>query len=491
MPIYQKNEKIIRAYHTHIEVSPYELGENEAFERKLSVWLDNEFRYNPLGYVVSRGTLYIPRGISAMMIQREFNSIMGVIRDCDEFEFLKNVRMRIPPRDRIQEESIDFLTGENQFSGSRKYSQLALELDTGDGKTYSAIHAIVNLGMKALIVTHQDKIKKQWINAFMNQTTINEEELVDIKGSSCITKIINGKLRGSIYFVNHQTISSFAREYGWHLIRELFSMMKIGVKVYDEAHLAFKNILRTDMFSNTRKTFYLTANFGRSDTKEGILFKKAFSTVYQFGKETKNYEEKRKHIIYVPVLYRSNPSFSQLQMANNMYGFSVQGFSQYALHEDEERTQIREFFHVFDLASKLEGRILVTVPKIADTEFMKEMILKEYPDTELTIGTINSKNSPQENQKVKEECDVICSTIKSSGTGTDIRGLRCIINLEPYSSAITANQLSGRLREYANDKFTYFFDLIDVAFPTCEKQYKTRLSILKKKCKEIQVMKRS
>lgn len=90
---------------------------------------------------------------------------------------------------------------------------------------------------------------------------------------------------------------------------------------------------------------------------------------------------------------------------------------------------------------------------------------------------------------MKEECDIICSTIKSCGTGVDIKGLRCIINAEPFSSHITANQLAGRLREYAPDKDTYFFDLIDIAFPSCENQYKSKLTNLRKKCKEVKVMK--
>ena len=186
----------------------------------------------------------------------------------------------------------------------------------------------------------------------------------------------------------------------------------------------------------------------------------------------------------------SNVSQMQLQSAMNMYGFSVINFSKYALYEDPDRTMIRYFFKIFDKANTLDGKILITVPKISDTDFIQTLIEREYPNLGKTIATINSKNTV-ENNKAARDADIICSTIRSCGTGVDIKGLRCVINLEPFSSNITANQLSGRLREYAKDKDTYFFDLIDIAFPTCARQYKSKISkksYLTKKCKEIVVM---
>jgi superfamily II DNA or RNA helicase len=485
---YQKEEKKIRVYHTHIEISPYTFGENEKLERQLSIWVDAEYRYDPYGYYIENDVLYIPRGYNTYFLEKNFNSTAFVVREADKHKNFRGVHMLGTPRDRIQKEAIDFLSAKDKFTNASAYSQQALILDTGDGKTFTTINAILNYHMRALIITHQDKIKTQWINTFKEKTDVPEERLINISGSEIITKIMDNEIaEGYFYFINHQTINSYARTHGWLNIRKFFQKIAVGVKVFDEAHLSFKNVLRVDMFSNTVKTFYLTANFGRSDPKEVSLFRRCFSSVYKFGEETKNYEEKRKHIIYVPVLYRSNPSCAQLQMASNMYGFSVLGFSKYALHVDQENTQVRKFYYVLSIALKLEGKILITVPKISDTEYIKKLIEKEYPDLNKKIETINSSNSKEENAENKD-ADIICSTIKSCGTGVDIKKLRCIINLEPFSSNITSNQLSGRLREYAKDKDTYFFDLIDIAFPTCERQYKTKLSYLKKKCKEIQVL---
>lgn len=485
------DKKSIRVFHTHIEVFPYEKGENERIERMLSIWIDAEYRFDPMGYFIHNRILYLPRGLNIMLLEKEFNTEAITIRECSYYETVKGVKMTTPPRNRIQMESIDFLTAEGNFKNALSYSQQALILDTGDGKTYSMINAIVQLKMRAIIITHQDKIKDQWIKSYLTMTNVTEDRLVNIHGSEIVEKIMNDEIDGDYFFINHQTLKSLSKSHGYEGLENFFKKIKVGIKVYDEAHLSFRNILMVDAFSNIKKTFYLTANFDRSDPKEGRLFKKCFASVYKFGEVTKDYEEKRKHIIYVPVIYRSNPTSLQVASVMNRYGFSVINFSKYSLYEDDERTMIRHFFKIFDKACELDGKILITAHKIEHTAFIKSLLEKEYPDLGKTISTINSKNTVEENKIAKENADIICSTIKSCGTGADIKGLRCVINLEPFSSKITANQLSGRLREYAKDKDTYFFDLIDIAFPACEKQYKTKISrnsYLRKKCKEIHVM---
>ncbi len=480
-------EKEIKVYNTHITISPYTKGENERLEKRLSLWIEAEFRYEPMAYYIYNNTLYIPKGYSVIELERMYNVAAFYMREFDKPKKITKVRMTANPKSRIQEEAINFLSCNDEFTKYQSSPQQALILDTGDGKTYCTIHSIVNYKLRALIITHQDKIKMQWIKSFQDFTTIEDDMLVNINGSDVINNIMDNKVEGFIYLVNHQTLTSYLKTHGINEFMKFIKKINIGIKVFDEAHLSFKNTLLIDMFSNTYKTFYLTANFGRSDSNEERLFKKCFSTVIKFGEQTKNYEEKRKHIIYIPVLYRSNPTYIDLKSVNNMYGFSVLNFSKYAIHNDKEGTQINILFKIFEICVNIEGRILITVPKIEDTEYLKDIFSDKYGHLGKSICTINSKHSKEENNYNKENYDIIISTIRSSGTGADIKKLRCIINLEPFSSNITANQLSGRLREYAKDKDTYFFDLIDISFPVCERQYKSKLKILKKKCKEIKV----
>ena len=83
---------------------------------------------------------------------------------------------------------------------------------------------------------------------------------------------------------------------------------------------------------------------------------------------------------------------------------------------------------------------------------------------------------------------IIVSTIKSCGTGVDIRGLRFLINCEAYSSKVTADQVCGRLREYSPEDFSIYCELIDRGFLDCYRMYKNRDRIFKKKCNKIAIV---
>ena len=493
-----QDPKTIKIFHTHIEVSPYEKGENEKVERMSSVWDDATHSYYPMGYFIYENTLILPRGFNLKVLEDEFETEAFAIRSCDEYSVIREYHMTAPPKNKLQLEAINFLTNEGKYVNNGMYSQYALILDTGEGKTYTAIHSILKLRMKAVIITHQDKIRNQWVGTFLNMTDVPEEELIKITGSETMNSVLEGEIEGTYYFVNHQTLNSFAKKYGYDKLHEFFIKLRVGVKIIDEAHLSFHNLLMIDAFSDTKKTFYLTATFDRTDKQESRLFKRCFAQACKFDIHRVDKSitaHKRKHIIYVPVIYRSSPSQMQIADTMTMHGFSVINFSKYAFGEDRNQTILKAFFQIFDMCiNNLDGRILVTTPLIEQTILLSKKIDEHLKalGKKMMVGTINSKNEKSDNEKYKQCADVICTTIKSSGTGTDIRGLRCVINLEPFSSKITGNQLAGRLREYAPDKDTYFFDLIDTAFPRCYDQYKKKIaknSDLRNKCKEVRIIK--
>lgn len=476
--------KKVKVYHTHIEISPYAENEIPALERTFSVWDDANHSYNQMGMLFFDNTLYLPRGADLSIIKRNIqNCDIVTVKDCDKFDKIPVYMMDYNPRDIIQEESCNFLVGSDRFKSTRKYSQLGLSLDTGDGKTFCTVKSILDLRMKAIIITHADKIKQQWIDTCSEMSNIPEDRLVNISGVSMIDKIMSGKVEGDIYFINHQTLNSYMRNRGYDELRKFFTKLKVGIKVIDEVHLSFRNTVLIDMFSNVKKTIYLSANFSRSDVKEKILFDKVFKSITKFGEETKNYECKRKHIIYLPTFYDSRASSEEVFNMKNYYGFSANAFIDYALWNDTSSALEYKLIEIYDKVKSLDGKILITSPKIASVDKVIDIIKKHDP--EISIGSIYSKNDDETNENTKKECRVISSTLKSCGTGTDIGGLRVVINMEPYSSNITANQLAGRLREFSETEDTFYFDLIDISVPRCYEMYKTRLKFLKTKCKKI------
>lgn len=470
----------ITAYNTHIEIFPYVKGMSERLESMLSYYDDVYHQRVPIGYYIKDDTLYIPRGINLMLLQNIFGPI-PTTKSSDPIGYLKKYSMKVKPKSEIQNEAIQFLLSLDKFSKNRNRSQFGLNLDTGDGKTYCMIHAIVSMNMRSMIIVHKTRLKTQWKEEFLNMTNIPEEEIVDITGSATINNILeNDEVNGSIFITTHQTIESYAKLYGWNSVRKFFQKLKIGIKVFDEAHKFFHDILMIDFFSNTKQTYYLTATFGRGDRKEVPIFKKSFTNLCRFGEETFDYEEKRKHIQMFVVYYNSRPEEGTI--VSTGYGFSNYKFIDYALKYDHRKTMIRVLKRILDETQRLRGKVLITSPKIETVDYIADFVYDNFSNS---VGCVYSKNTKEENDIIIKTKNIISSTIKSIGEGDNIKGLRVLINLDPIGSKNLADQLRGRLREYSKEDDTYLFYLVDTGFTECTELFKRILPVMKRKCKKI------
>lgn len=474
----------IRVYHTHIEIEPYHKGESYLLEKRLSKNNFVEHKIIPIGYHIENDILYVPRGIDTDFIQSCVGkSEIKISKKADDFDLLSDdYKMLVEPKSRMQKEGIDFLSSINKFTYTDKFSQLSLNLDTGDGKTVAAINGMINLSMKAIIITHQEKIKLQWIDTIKTKTNIPDEKVVNIHGTDILLKVLEDPSIYDVFLVNHQTLNSYAKNKGWMAVREFFKSIRVGLKIIDECHLFFENTLMIDYFSNTKKTFYLTATFSRSDTSEYKLFKRAYSATIRFGESTFDYVEKRKHIVFVVCYFASKPDYA-LPKIRTKYGFSSYKYIDYELSESRD-TLIRVMNKLLAQTSHLEGKTVILSPKTESVDIIADELRKRTDD----VGIIYGKNTDEENENNKNH-RYISSTIKSSGTGVDIHDLRILIDLEPVGSKTLADQVRGRLREYAPDKDTYLFYLVDATIPDCLEMLKNILPVMERKCKEIHYMK--
>lgn len=466
----------ITVKHTSIHISNYNIGDCEALEKKLSVWDPLYYKFVPTAFMYNKETkeLRIPRGIDINYVEKLFNTTAYIDYTPDEYDTM-SIKVKTLPRDDIQRKSISFLIGEGDFKYTSKYSQLLLNLPTGTGKTYVASTSLQFIGMKAIIITPTDKIKKQWYDTFMAMTDVTEHHICDISGSNVIKKILKTKNnKFKIYLVNHGTIASYGKSNGWGAVHELFKHIRVGVKIYDEAHLNFANTIKIDLNTNTKKTFYLTATFERSDYKENYLFSTCFKSAVKYGYETR--DEIRKHIMYLSIMYNSKPDLGVQGYMTTRMGFNKNRYADYQETCPEFYDALK---YAIDFFKTKEGKILILSTTISQVDKIHEFIRNNIPDK--TVSAFHSKISDDDKIKAMD-ADIICSTPKSAGTGTDIRGLRTAIMCEAYSSAVQADQVPGRLREYSDHENTFYVELVDMGFQKVYKMYRTRLPVFKKKC---------
>ena len=471
-------EKKIVLYNTRIDIHGYEIGDCEELESSLCVWNQIYFRLEPRGlqYNEKEKILSVPRGIDVEFLVNKLKLPVYTDKNYNKFDKI-NLKLKYEPRNDIQIKSLAFLTGEGKFKYTKDYSQLSLNLDTGDGRTYCVIASLCIHKMKAIIITHTDNIKEQWYKSLIKFTNIDPRRICELNGTKAMEDILKETdNKYDMYLVNHCTIQSYAKKHSLENLNRFFEYIKVGIKVFDEAHLHFKSILNVDLNTNVYKTFYLTATFERTDRSEDKVFHLCFKNIAKYGYETRG--EKRKHIKYIAVKFNSKPTLEDQMSIKTKMGFNRHAYMDYQI---EKGIIFEVVKYVMDTFGKIDGKALVLSSKIESADKLKELICEWYPDK--SVGIYHSKISKSEKEHIKEY-DIISSTPQSCGTGFDVPGLRYNIMLEPYNATITANQVCGRLREIP-DEYTYHNELIDVGYPKVKEMYRHRLKVFKEKCYSI------
>lgn len=464
-------------YNTHMELYPYTKLDYPVIEKWYTATDKFTGEEKPCGYIIEDGKLFLPRGTSISRLEHMCDVKANYIMESDPYEEMDYQHSALyDPRDKLQEDSIKFLLETAAQSG--------LNLKMGLGKTFVTTYASTKLRERTLIITPNDSLKMQWINTYLKMFDYRSKHLMNITGSNVMNDILEGLIPPrDVYFVNHQTLQSFMTSTNGFTLHNFFKKLNIGIKVYDESHLQFNNILMIDFYSNTKRTWYLTATFDRSDKTESACFKKAFTSVVTYG-EIESKEDEVKHILYHVVNFNSHISPKDRASVIGYQGLTSASYGKYAFMNDTNETAYRIILMILNMMKNVEGKTLIFVPLIDAVDKVVKKLKTDF--SEKSIAAYHSKISKDEKESAKKK-DIIVSTIKSCGTGQDIPGLRVVICLDPIASKVTAEQVIGRIRPYKVDeeiKDTYFFDCVDVCIPPLNYWFRARYKKIQTLVKE-------
>lgn len=478
----------IYVYRTHIEITDYHKGDCPELELYLSIKDKPTHSLIPIGYHLDpeEDILYVPKGVSTEMLAIWFHTKPMFLSKDYETPRTKKIESLAEPRNEIQSEAIDFLLQQGEYKNTMGHTQLGLNLPTGTGKTYCAIHALVKTRRRSLVICHTRKIREQWKERILEYTDIRPERILVITGRTEIDALMHGEkdpLDYDFIITLHHALFNYAAIHGWTAIRTFFDLLKIHTKVIDESHLYFENSLMIDFFSDVYMTYYMTATFGRSDIRQRELYEKVYSTVFRFGNKVVT----EQHTITTILLIDSNPDpmvRRSIEYAN-AYGFSQQRYQKYQM-ESEGNEMRRAILKAIECCSRSEGIGLITSGLIESVEWIQEMVEDEYPGKNCIA--VHSKTD-RSNLDDLEDVDLISATSKYIGTGNDIRGLRYIVATEAMGSRINIQQLMGRLRPYFTEsgeqKDTYFFYVVDMGFPKCKDMYRRIYPVMERLSKKM------
>lgn len=461
-------ENKVIVYNSHIEVLNYKNCNNL---RKLlsyfSIWdkRPNGSNYISMeAYVIKNEKLYLHSGININYLMEYYsNHNLEYQLNGNPYSQL-NANMVTQPRNELQKETINFLTRENNILSF-------VCLKPGSGKTFCAINSIISMKMIPLIIVDMKLLSNQWIKSFTDFTNLLEDEICLIQGTSTIKKLFTLKKKKSkVFIINHKTITSFinvmnkTNEDGWNILSELFTKLGIGIKVFDECHENFKNMIHIDLFTNIKHTFYLTATPFRSDANENKMYKKLFGNIDLYGYHESRYE---KYLYYININWNTNPTQIEEIKMSTIRGFNLISYSDYLYkkHLPEFGDILLKTLKIF-LDLKSDSKIAIVFSCNNMIESMKKFLTISL-DEKHTVGIFSTLIANDQLRLKELDNQIILTTISGFRKGADKEGLNVLINTVPVSSGTVIEQISGRTRYNKNYK-CYFVQLTDNGFKQCK-----------------------
>lgn len=467
--------RIIVKY-SHIEVHDYDIGTSPALERYFIAWKPmGESEHLAIWYDKDTRILYLPRGIDIWFVERCLNLEAEIDDECQPFKRVEPVKLLYMPRNDVQKESLRFLVGKGEYSNIRNKSQLLLNLNTGKGKTYACVATFAYLNIRTIVIASINDWLNQWKERICEYTNLKGSN-VCILSADMMSRIVKRGVYPDAYrdhkfwLVSHATIRSFTKTHGWAKLDDFFRIAGIGIKIFDEAHRDFKSTYMTDFYTNTWKTFYVTATAIKSNAEENRIYSKYFANVPAI---TLFDPEEDTHADYFALLYSSDPAPSIISRCRNAYGMDRVFYMKYAIeNENFKKASVilinKAINRMKEYGDKAQCLIYIGINDAINT-FM-DYIVDYVPEMRGQMGVYTSQSTDTEKLMAKQK-RFIFSTTKSAAECLDLHDLRVVILLnEPFKSELLARQTLGRLR---NDG-TLYIELVDFGMKQCMKFYRAK-----------------
>ena len=473
----------VYAYNTHYVITNYTKGDLINLERKFSLWDDIRFKEIPRYYYdEEHHKLFLPRGYDPNELSEFVGKPINFINGSNTKPKVKTTTFTLvhPPKNNNQTKAIRFLCGMDEFEKQKGASQLVLSLPTSVGKTYCSVAAIYALQVRALVTVPTEGLREQWKEEILAHTNLMDINICTIDSSRKLLQLgkkTEKELSRFVFFISTRaTLGSFLKSHSFEELDEILHKLGIGVKIVDEAHKEYERVLMLDYATNIWKTFYVTATFARSDDRENQIYQRSFNFINKLGKDE---VEMRKHTVYIPYIYKTNPSLKDQVKIQGRKKFNRYAFIDYALQEGTIISVVKEFLKLFIDKQKIEGKIVILSSKKDSCDVFLQLVQELYPSYKSCVHYTGHKVEDFKSY------GIICSTPQMIGTGENIPKIRVVINTEPSKSSVNAIQYFGRLREFAEDKDTYYVEPVDKGIDSVFTMYKRRRKIISTIAKSI------
>lgn len=368
-----------------------------------------------------------------------------------------------------QTEAIDFLLNSPN-------SMRCLALQTGGGKSFTAIKTAILRKMPFLIIT--SGLVVQWENYVKQYTDLENEDIYVIRGAKSFDKLMKLEYKPTAIIASLETIRNFAQEkeeyqdMGYSLM-DVISHLGIGTKINDECHNNFFAVVSIDLAMNVPVNIYLSATFIRKNPSTKQIFNAIFPFSERYGEG--NYTPYADICVFS---YHSNVPEKAFVMAG---GYAHYRYENY-IFKEEKRAHwwlsriVKPILDMRYISIKKPGeRTLVIMTKV-------EYIMKAVEKLQSFYPNLKVLSYVGDDEETNLEADIIVSTIGSAGEGLDVPDLVHVLNTVSIASEVRILQLLGRLRKLKNSQ-VYMSDVYNTACDAHKRHIEERASIYRVKGK--------
>lgn len=348
----------------------------------------------------------------------------------------------------------------------------------GVGKTLCTINAMTRLGLKTAIIL-QPSLKDNWVDNLKELTDLTDDDILYVSGGDGLhdymRHINDGTDEWKVVIFSINTLQGYITGFmdddlGWlYTPDELFDEAKFGLKVVDEAHKWLNFHMLLDMYSNIKVHHFLTGTLMNESKFIGDMEDTLFheSNRCEVDPPTSHLQLKAYEYRYFdkPPAHQGAMGYNHMKLESTIFKKTKQ-CSKYL------RMIAKILYKDFYMTRTGNDRAVIffaTVNMVkAFTELLSD-VLKDINTVSYLAGDDESKY---------DDAQIIVTTTKKAGTGTDFDNLTYLLHTIMISSIGENYQNALRLRKL-NDRETTFAYIWSSSIPKHKGYHEKRLKDLK------------
>lgn len=352
-----------------------------------------------------------------------------------------------------------------------------LAMQTGKGKTYSAIKSWVNLGYRGLVIVNG--LADQWIKSILEFTDVDRGKVYKLQEFQSLALLAqNPEYRPDIFVASLRTLQLFCegdKDYDllpWNYT-EFLRFYGIGVKIVDECHQSFHATTLMDLKSNVPYNMYCSATFMQTSKQARKIFDRIYPHSIQFGIDA--YDK------YVQVHWYNFYGTVDEKKCVKSRGYNHNKYEkELMVSENKFNNHLNEMIlpminQYFVNRYKKGYRALVFCSGLDFVDCLTNKLKKLYPQFKIVSYVGGNELSDL------DEADIVVSTIGKSSTGLDLKGLILAINTVSIQTPLLTSQMFGRLRKRDDIELIYV-DRCDMNVQAHIRHAEERKALLKRMC---------